>query len=206
MSQENTIHQEIIAPGQPWSGVIKKGQILKIVDLQGNQGVDFLCYNAEHPEERYHAPNTLKASQDLKLTTGHILYSDEAKPMFEITADTYGGHDTIGGCCSEVSNLMLYGVANQPGCRENFLSALRDYHMDKRDIVPNINFFCNVPISADRTLETTVFVGSKTKPGAYVELLARMHALAVISNCPQVNNPCNDGKPTAIEIFILEKH
>ena len=114
----NLIAEQIVPAGQPWSAVIKREQRLRIVDIEGNQGVDFLCYSAANPEERYHAANTLKKSQTLLLTTGHTLYSDVARPLMTIVDDTCGMHDTIGGCCSAPSNEMLYGVKNAPGCRE----------------------------------------------------------------------------------------
>lgn len=197
-----TIHlDEIVAPGRPWSGVIEAGLNLRIIDVQGHQGVDFLCYNAASPEERYHAPNTLKAALTLKLTAGHVLYSDEARPIFTIVEDTYGGHDSIGGCCSAQSNAMLYGVDDCPGCRENFLEALGRHGLGRRDIVPNVNFFCTVPVNAERALAGTVFVPGPEAPGAHVDLRAEMDALAVISNCPQVNNPCNQGKPSEIRVI-----
>jgi urea carboxylase-associated protein 1 len=193
-----------VGPGQPWSGVVAAGRYLTIVDLEGEQGVDFLCYNAARPEERYHAPNTLKAARDLRLTRGHRLYSDEARPIFTIVADSCSGHDTIGGCCSAPSNAMLYGVADCPGCRENFLAALGEHGLGRRDIVPNINFFCNVPVDAERKLARTVFVSGYSRAGDYVSLRADMDALAVISNCPQVNNPCNNGKPSAIRVIVSD--
>lgn len=191
-----------VPAGGHWAAVVPKGQTLTIIDLKGGQGVDFLCYNADYPEERYHAPNTLKAALTLKLTAGHKLYSDDARPIFTIIEDTFGGHDTIGGCCSEVSNEMLYGVQDTTGCRENFLKGLKSFGLGRRDIVPNINFFCDVPVQSNRALSDTVFVPSKAIPGAQVVLRAEMNALAVISNCPQVNNPCNHGEPTEIEVCI----
>ena len=198
------IVDESVPAGNPWARVIKKGQSLRIIDVHGHQGVDFLCYNAHAPEERYHAPNTLKAARTLRLTKGHVLYSDVARPMFRITEDTCGTHDTIGGCCSAPSNAMLYGVTNCPGCRENFLSALEAFALGRKDIVPNINFFCNVPVYDEARLADSVFVESRSEPGDFVELRAEMDALAVISNCPQVNNPCNAGQPTAIRVVVLE--
>jgi urea carboxylase-associated protein 1 len=202
-ADQKMIQNDLVGPGQPWSGIVKRGQRLRIVDLEGNQGVDFLCYNAADPEERYHAPNTLKASGTLRLTSGHTLFSDIARPMFTIVEDTCGYHDTIGGCCSAPSNEMLYGVSNCPGCRENFLAALETHGLSRRDIVPNINFFCKVPVEEKGRLAQGVFVSGHSSPGNYVELRAEMDALAVISNCPQVNNPCNDGGPTAIRVCIL---
>ncbi len=192
----------IVAPGSPWSAVVAKGHFLTIVDLHGQQGVDFLCYNANNTAERYHAPNTIKASGALKLTRGHVLYSDEARPIFSMVQDTCDGHDTIAGCCSSPSNEMLYNVKDCAGCRENFLTALSDHGLDRRDIVPNINFFCNVPVDDEQRLAPGVFVPGHSQAGDYVSLRAQMDALAVISNCPQVNNPCNNGEPTAIRVVV----
>ena len=200
----NTTVDTIIAAGAPWSGFVSNGQYLTIIDIEGQQGVDFLCYNAHRPEERYHAPNTLKASRNLKLTRGHTLYSDEARPLFTIVQDSCGGHDTLAGCCSAPSNELLYGVTNCPGCRENFLSALAEHGMDRRDIVPNINFFCSVPVDANQQLVPDVFIAEHSKAGDYVSLRAEMDSLAVISNCPQINNPCNNGKPTPIRVIIRD--
>ena len=201
---QNPVLDEIIPAGKPWSAIVAEGQYLSIIDIEGQQGVDFLCYNADNPEERYHAPNTLKAIQTLKLSTGHNLYSDIARPMFTITHDSCDGHDTIGGCCSAPSNEMLYGVKNVPGCRENFLSALSDHGLGRKDIVPNINFFCNVPVN-DNKMAPNVFVEGVSRPGDYVSLRAKMNALVVISNCPQLNNACNSGKPTAIRVIISQQ-
>ena len=201
---QNSILDEIIPAGKPWSSIVADGHFLTIIDLEGQQGVDFLCYNADNPEERYHAPNTLKAIQTLKLTAGHNLYSDIARPIFTITHDSCDGHDTIGGCCSAPSNEMLYGVKDVPGCRENFLSALSSHGLGRKDIVPNINFFCDVPVNQNQ-MAPAVFVGGYSKPGDYVSLQAKMNALAVISNCPQLNNPCNSGKPTDIRIIVSQQ-
>lgn len=197
------VRDDHVPAGQPWDGIVKQGQVLRVIDLEGHQGVDFLCYNATNPEERYHMPNTLKKSHTLRLTTGHTLYSDIARPMFSIVGDSYGGHDTIAGCCSGPSNQMLYGVAGTTGCRENFLAALGRHGLGRRDIVANVNFFCTVPVD-DRKMAETVFVNGPAEAGDYIDLRAEMDALAVISNCPQVNNPCNDGKPKPIRIVIWQ--
>ena len=189
----------IVPAGAPWSGIVRRGQVLRITDLEGQQAVDFLCYNAANPHERYHAPNTLKAAGTIFLTAGHKLYSDIARPIFTIVEDQFGGHDTIGGCCSAPSNEMLYGVKNCPGCRENFLAALATHGLGRRDIVPNINWFMRVPVG---THGGAAIASGVSPPGCQVALRAEMDALAVISNCPQVNNPCNGFKPTPIEVEI----
>jgi urea carboxylase-associated protein 1 len=196
------VDDRIVAAGAPWAGIVARGQRLRITDLEGRQGVDFLCYNAADPEERYHAPNTIKAARTLSLGKGHVLYSDRARALFTVVEDSCGGHDTIAGCCSAPSNEMLYGVADCPGCRENFLAVLADHGLGWRDIVPNINFFCAVPIGAGGSLIETVFETGPSQPGDFVELRAEMDALAAISNCPQVNNPCTDGAPSPIRVTV----
>jgi urea carboxylase-associated protein 1 len=189
----------VVAAGAPWSGIVRRGQVLRITDLEGCQAVDFLCYNALDPQERYHAPNTLKAAGSIFLTTGHRLYSDIARPMFTIVEDQFGGHDTIGGCCSGPSNEMLYSVKNCPGCRENFLAALSSHGLGRKDIVPNVNWFMRVPVGTDGGAAVALGVSA---PGCQVALRAEMDALAVISNCPQINNPCNNFTPTPIRVQI----
>jgi urea carboxylase-associated protein 1 len=201
LAKTHVVLDEVIPARAAWSGLIRKGQRLRIIDSEGKQAVDFLCYNAADREERYNAPNTIKAAGTISLTKGHILYSDQAQPLFTIMEDSYGSHDTIGGACSAPSNLMLYGVKECPGCRENFLTALSAHGMGRRDIVPNVNFFMRVPV--ERAGAAAIARGDST-PGSYVELRAEMDVLAVISNCPQMNNPCNDYNPTAIEVVVTE--
>jgi urea carboxylase-associated protein 1 len=195
------ILDHIVSAGAPWSGIVKKGQHLRIVDTYGRQAVDFLCYNAQDTLERYFAPNTIKAAGTISLTRGHVLYSDQAQPLFTIVEDTYGSHDTIGGACSAPSNYMLYGVKNCPGCRENFLKGLAQFNKGRRDIVPNVNFFMRVPVQV--VGEATIARGDSV-PGTYVELRAEMDTIVVISNCPQINNPANDYNPTPIQLIIKE--
>jgi hypothetical protein len=196
-----TVLDQIIPACAPWSGIIKKGQYLRIVDSEGKQAVDFLCYNAHDRDERYFAPNTVKAAGTISLTKGHVLYSDQAQPLFTIVEDTYGSHDTIGGACSAASNRMLYGVEDCPGCRENFLKALSSHGMGRRDVVPNINFFMRVPVEREGA---AAIARGDSAPGSYVELRAEMDVLAVISNCPQMNNPANDYNPTSIQVIVTE--
>jgi urea carboxylase-associated protein 1 len=198
------VRDDVVPPGDGWADVVRAGQILRIVDLLGQQGVDFLCYHAAQPEERYHAANTMKKARSIRLTTGHVLYSDVARPMFTIVADTCGRHDTIGGCCSAPSNFLMYGARDVPGCRETFLRLLGRHGMGRRDIVANLNFFSNVPVGPDGRLAETVFVDGLSRPGDFVDLRAEMDALALISNCPQVNNPCAGLHPTPIRVLIWE--
>ncbi len=178
------VHDEIVAPGAPWSACVGRGQVLRIVDLEGAQGVDFLCYDAADPRERYYAPNTIKKSGTLRLTEGHALYSDRGRPLFTVVADTCGYHDTIAGCCSGPSNAMLYGVEGVPGCRENFLTALAEHGLGWTDIVPNVNFFCAVPVYEGGRLAERTFVGGASRPGDHVDLISTLYKITS-RPCPE---------------------
>lgn len=193
---------EIVPAGAPWAGVVRKGQVLRIVDLEGKQGVDFLCYNAARPEERYHAANTIKRAGTITLGKGLVLYSDEGRALFTITEDTCGGHDTIAGCCSNDSNRLMYGEA-RPGCRENFLHVLEAHGLGRRDIVANVNFFCNFPVGEGGQLTETLFEEGISQAGDFVDLEAAMDALAAVSNCPQIANPCSGLNPTPIRVVVF---
>lgn len=195
------VEDKVLRPGADWSGIVAPAQVLRIVDLEGKQAVDFLCYDADDPTDRYNAADTMKYARNVYLTTGHGIYTTKARKLFTIVADTAGGHDTIGGCCSAASNLFRYGVPDTPNCYSNFLRALARHGMGPKDIVANINFFMNVPVQGDGTMG---IVDGKSKPGDYVELRAEHRALAVISNCPQTHNPCNGFNPTPIRVIIYE--
>ena len=195
------IVQDVVVPARgSWSGVLKKGQMMRIVDLEGKQAVDFLCYNAHNYEDRYAAADTMKINQrGIFLSTGTVLYSVGLTPLFTIVADTCGKHDTIGGCCSAALNTFRYGVGYQHNCRDNFLAELKKYGMGPKDIPANVNFFMYVPVGENGEMDMGPSI---SKPGDYVDLRADSDALAVISNCPQMNNPVNDYNPTPIRICI----
>jgi uncharacterized protein len=195
------IVQDVVVPARgSWSGVLKKGQMMRIVDLEGKQAVDFLCYNAHNYEDRYAAADTMKINQrGIFLSTGTVLYSVGLTPLFTIVADTCGKHDTIGGCCSAALNTFRYGVGYQHNCRDNFLAELKKYGMGPKDIPANVNFFMYVPVGENGEMDMGPSI---SKPGDYVDLRADSDVLAVISNCPQMNNPVNDYNPTPIRICI----
>ena len=189
----------VVPAGETWARVLRPGEVLRIVDLEGKQAVDFLCYDAKNPEERYNAADTMKYAKTIFLTTGHGIYSDMGRRLFTIVADTCGRHDTIGGCCSAESNELRYGVKHTPSCRANFLRALAPFGLGKKDIVTNLNFFMNVPVGPDGTMG---IVEGLSKPGDHVDLRADTDVLAVISNCPQTRNPCNGFNPTPIRVVL----
>jgi urea carboxylase-associated protein 1 len=194
---------EIIPAGEPWLGVVSRRQTFRIVDLEGNQAVDTLFFNASNSEERYSAADTVRSQGRLYLTTGTQLLSNDGNVMFTITADTCGRHDTLGGACSAESNTVRYALEKRHmhSCRDNFLLALTrsGIGLTKRDLPSNINFFMNVPVTPAGKL---TFADGVSAAGRYVEMRAEMDLIVLISNCPQLNNPCNAYNPTPVRVMV----
>ncbi len=197
------VYDFTIPANRPWSHLVRKGQTLRIVDLEGCQAVDTLFYAAADFSERYSAQDTLLAQGSPYVTTGTELLSNEGNVMLTVVADTCGRHDTSAGACSCEANTVRFGhhTRYMHACRENFVVELAKHGMTKRDIVPNINFFMNVPIDPDGKL---AIVDGISVPGSHVDMVAAMDVLCVISNCPQVNNPCNGFDPTPVRVLIWE--
>ena len=197
-------YRRIVPAGDYWMHVVRKGETFRIVDIEGNQAVDTLFFNADDPAEHYSASDTIREQANIYLSTGTVLQSNLCRPMLTITADLVGHHDTIGGACSTESNTVRYALEKKSmhACRDSFLLAIAEnesYGLTKRDITHNINFFMNVPVTPDGGLE---FADGLSAPGKYVEMLAEMNVIVLISNCPQLNNPCNSYNPTPIEVLI----
>ena len=205
LNPTSAVLDQVCDAGDPWMAEIKKGQVFRILDLEGNQAVDTLFYSVSNPEERYSAVDTIARRRQLYLTTGSVLYSSEGNAMLTIVADTCGRHDTLGGACSAESNTIRYDLVKRPmhSCRDSFMHALNHCgcatNMTKRDITANINFFMNVPVTAEGTLS---FADGISGAGKYVEMRAEMDVIVLISNCPQLNNPCNAYNPTPVRLLV----
>ena len=194
--------KELVESGKGFTRVIPRGETLRIVDLEGNQAVDTLFYSASDATERYSAVDTIREQGNIYLTAGSQLLSNEGNVLLSIVADTCGRHDTLGGACAAESNQVRYALEKKymHSCRDSFLLTLAccARHMSKRDLGPNINFFMNVPVTPEGRL---TFEDGISAAGRYVELVAEMDVRVLISNCPQLNNPCNGYDPT--EILLL---
>ncbi|MBL3826524.1 MULTISPECIES: urea amidolyase associated protein UAAP2 [unclassified Marinobacter] len=204
LKPENAAFRETVPAGEYFLKVVKAGETVRILDLEGNQAADTLFYNAQNPTERYSAVDTIREQGNVYLTAGSKLMSSENNVMLEITADTCGRHDTLGGACAAESNTTRYALEKKcmHACRDSWLVAVTEHEelgMSKRDITHNINFFMNVPVTADGGL---TFADGISDAGKYVELEAKMDVLVMISNCPQLNNPCNGWNPTPIEVLV----
>ncbi|WP_288497728.1 urea amidolyase associated protein UAAP2 [uncultured Erwinia sp.] len=198
----DAVLRHTIPAGEPYLFEVKKGQTVRLHDLEGNQAVDTLFYSAANPHERYDAQRTLRRQNNAYLTSGSVLYSNLGNPLLTIVADTCGRHDTLGGACAQESNTVRYHADKRymHSCRDNFLCAcIHDGRLHKRDIAANINFFMNVPVTPEGGL---TFADGISAAGKYVELRAECDVIVLISNCPQLNNPCNGWNPTAAEVLV----
>lgn len=207
LKAEEAIYHEVVNAGTYWLHVVKKGQTFRIVDVKGNQAADTLFFSAVDPQERYSMVDTMREQGNVYLTSGTILMSNFCNPMLTISGDTCGRHDTLGGACATESNQVRYALKkkNMHACRDSWLLAVSEnpqWGLTKRDITHNINFFMNVPITTDGGL---TFADGISGPGKYVEMKAHMDILVLISNCPQLNNPCNAYNPTPIETLIWDE-
>ncbi|WP_085315940.1 urea amidolyase associated protein UAAP2 [Derxia lacustris] len=210
---EDAAYIETVPAGEGWLHEIKAGQTFRIFDIEGNQAVDTLFFSAADPTERYSAQDTIAAQGGLYLTAGSVLMSNEGQPMLTIVADTCGRHDTLGGACAAESNTVRYALDKRPmhSCRDTYLRTLARcacaggplarLGLGKRDIAANINFFMNVPVTPQGGL---TFEDGVSAPGKYVELRAEMDVVCLISNCPQLNNPCNGWNPTPVQLLIWD--
>lgn len=199
----DAIFDQTVPAGKGWTHVLEPGQVLRIVDLKGNQAVDTLFYDADHIFDHYSAVNTIQRQGNVYLSTGSVLVTESGKELVQIVADTCGRHDTLGGACSAQSNTVRYSHDKLPmhNCRDTFMLQLSKYdsRFTKRDLAPNVNFFMNVPVTPEGGL---TFEDGVSASGYYVEMQAINRTLVLISNCPQLNNPCNAYNPTPIQLLI----
>jgi len=201
----DAVYNHTVPAGDGWARAIRAGQIFRIVDLEGNQAVDTLFYSLHNTEERYSATDTITIQKNIYLTAGTVLQTNFRRPMMTILEDNCGRHDTLGGACAQESNQIRYAIEKRHmhACRNTFLLAVQDpkWHIAKRDVTANINFFMNVPVTPDGRL---TFANGISDEGKYVEMRAEMDVVCVISNCPQLNNPCNAYNPTPIQVLIWD--
>lgn len=209
LAPDEAIYRAVVEPGDFWMHPVGRDQILRIVDLEGNQAADTLFFNAANPADRYSAVDTIRAQSKLYITGGTEILSVNQTHLLTVVADTCGRHDTLGGACACESNSVRYPLEKRymHACRESWLLAMATYEdpegriWDKRDIAHNINFFMNVPVTPEGHLK---FDDGISAPGRYVELEAQTDVIALVSNCPQLNNPCNAYNPTPVEVMVWE--
>lgn len=190
-----------LQPGQEWGRLVRRGEHLRIVDLEGQQAVDFLCFDHDDPLDRFNAANTMKIAGNIFVGKGSGLYSDRAKTLMTVCDDTCGRHDVIGGCCSAEINLLRYGKTTPTNCRDTFERALKRFGLGRDAIAANLNFFMCVPVLADGSMAIS---DGPSNPGDYVELVAERDVICVASICMQIYNPSNGFNPTPIRMITFK--
>ncbi|BDI14296.1 urea carboxylase [Nostoc cf. commune SO-36] len=198
---------EKLPGGAYWHYVIKRGNTLRVTDLEGSQGVSMICYNADSPIERLNVADTAKIQFNAFVKKGMVIYSDMGRILFSITEDTSGHHDLICGCSNAASNAAKYGEGtyNKYGesdynnSRNNFLKALGKRGLTRKDLMPNLNLFSRVAVHPNGDLE---YVTGNEKPGSFIDLRAEMNVLVIISNCPHVLHPDTVYKPKPIQLTV----
>ncbi|MFB3073511.1 MAG: DUF1989 domain-containing protein [bacterium] len=192
------LEDKIIEPRGYYAREIRKGEIFRIIDIEGKQVADFVIFNLNRLDERLSPENTVNLNRQVYPRLGYSLFSDESGRLMTIVADTCGVHDMLAGACSRFTNELRYGVPNSPNCRDNFATALKPWGLAWKDIPYNMNVFMNCPIQPDGnyTIEEP-----KSKAGDYVDFRADMDVLVAMSNCPQERNACNAFKLKPLRVM-----
>ncbi len=186
----------VVDPGGSWGGILHAGELVRFIDREGQQAVDFLCYNAHDTRDRYNAANTMKMAENVFINAGTVLYGEYATELMRVTASSSPNHDTIGGCCSVEMNFIRYGRRTH-SCRANFIHELSKFQMGESDLVANVNFFMSVPVGQDGHM---AIAESPSKAGDFVDVVALTDVIAVISNCPQKYNPACGYSPSPVQV------
>jgi len=188
LSPELLIWEELVPGGAHWSGVVRRGTTLRIIDTQGGGSCSILFYNYEERLERYNMADTLKGQHTAFLTKGNVCYSDMGRVMCSITEDTCGWHDPIGGVSNAAMVRDKYGKSSYQEHRNDYyknsydslINELGKYGMGKRDLMPTLNLFSKVTADDEGNMK---FVSGNSSPGDYVDLRFEIHALVVLATC-----------------------
>jgi len=200
--ERRVLGDEVIPAKGHWAREMKRGEMLRITDIEGQQAIDFICYRLDKLAEKFWAAHSAKLNGTIYLTTGHVLYSDQANPMMTITEDTVGVNDVICGSCSRALDVVRYGEEKAvPGCMDNFEAAIEPWGLERKDVPMCFNIFLDYPVEEQG--KVAIDHDAPSKPGDHIDLRAEMDLLAVISNCPQENNPCNGFNPTPIRATVF---
>ncbi len=196
------ILDEVVPAGKLTALNLRAGQILRVVDLQGKQVVDIVALVSSDPTEQLSCVYSVVLNRCWKLTTGHVLYTTRARPLFTITADTVGLHYAGGGYCTEEVNFLRYGVRGSKNCGDNLRTALDMLGLGgtsfSLDSCFNVNM--NLTYQPDGTMALNEPL---SRPGDYLDLRAELDCAVALSNCPQDRNPCNGFHPTPVRLLVF---
>lgn len=200
-----TLYEETVPGGGHTSFVLKRGQLLRLTDIEGGANVSLLLLNAHEKSERLNLPDTLKCQHTAKLTAGHCLYSDMGRILAAITADTCGWHDSMGGLLNAAEVAEKYGQGRYQELRngffrngmDNLLVELGKWDLGLADLLMNLNLFSKVTVDSDGCFH---FEAGNSKAGDYIELYAPMDTLVVLTALqhPLDPNPSYAPKPVQL--------
>lgn len=207
-TQANKLWVERIPGGGHWSGIVRRGTTLRMVDLQGGANVSALFYNQEEKLERYNMADTLKAQHIFRLSKGHACHSDMGRIFCCITEDTVGWHDTVCGVSDAAMLKHKYGVARFQEHRnamyrsglDGLLVELGKWGLGRRDVVSNVNFFSKVTAN---DVGEMYFHQANSKAKDYVGLHFEMDTLVVLSTAPHPLDPTPLYQPAAVELMAF---
>ena len=199
---KRVIREETIPPAGYFAAEMTKNQVLRIVDLEGQQVADLVCFKRGGDRvEPLSVMNTISLNRQVFPRIGYLLFSDEASPMMSIIDDTCGVHDMLAGACSRFTNERRYGVKDSRNCRDNLAAALKPFGIGWKDVPFNMNVFMNCPIGPDGNWSIQV---PKSKPGDHIDFRAETDVLAAFSNCPQIHNACNAFRLKPLKAVLYE--
>jgi uncharacterized protein YcgI (DUF1989 family) len=195
------IRRETVAPGGHFAAELKRHQVLRIIDREGQQVADLVCFRLGALHEKLSVMNTISLNRQVFPRIGYLLFSDEATPLLTIIDDTCGVHDMLAGACSRFTNERRYGVKDTRNCRDNLAEALKPWGIGDKDVPFNMNVFMNCPIGPDGSWSIQA---PKSKAGDHIDFRAETDVLVAFSNCPQIHNACNAFRLKPLEAVIYE--
>lgn len=200
-----TLYEELLPGGGHTSFVLKRGQLLRITDLEGGANVSLLLLNAAEKSERLNLPDSLKCQHTAKLTAGHCLYSDMGRVLAAITADTCGWHDSFGGVLNAEEVAEKYGQGSYQQLRngffrngvDNLLVEMGKWNLGLQDLLMCLNLFSKVTVDSDGGFK---FQPGNSKAGDYLELYAPMDTLMVLTALQHPMDPAPEYAPKPVQL------
>jgi hypothetical protein len=195
------IRRETVAPGRHFAAELTRHQVLRIIDREGQQVADLVCFRLGALHEKLSVMNTISLNRQVFPRIGYLLFSDEATPLMTIVDDTCGVHDMLAGACSRFTNERRYGVKDSANCRDNLAEALKPWGIGGKDVPFNMNVFMNCPIGPDGSWSIQT---PRSKAGDHIDFRAETDVLVAFSNCPQIHNACNAFRLKPLDAVIYE--
>ncbi len=205
----NVLYEDRLNGGCHWSLHMRKGNSLRLIDIEGGANVGMLLYNPVNLLERYNAPDTLKCQHTFKLHRGHCLYSDMGRIFCSIVDDSVGWHETVCGNTTAAMVKQKWGEHNYQEYRNDwyqngynsFLVELAKYGLGKKDMAANLNLFSKVGVDEEGNMQ---YVPGNSQAGDAIELRFEMDTLVLLHTCPHPLNPADEYPRKAVTYQIRQ--